>query len=190
MMLFRVTADNDFFEDNADARAFKAYIEAGSRAMKYICLVYDPESPLRNMDLPDKKSRALKVAGYEPTPKGRPSKEETDLRDIRTDWVRNAIDLLREMCPYDEDKEILQAYDIALKEYIATAKRTDGDDKEKEFVAKILTKHIPEVRDAKKALQEKIGLKNQIEAELEEEEIEEDRTLELFLEKRNAEGDD
>lgn len=57
-MLFLVNK-NDFFQENPEAYAIKEFAAVPEYAMKYICMVYDYESPYRKMEMDTRKKIAM-----------------------------------------------------------------------------------------------------------------------------------
>jgi hypothetical protein len=137
-MVFTVT-DKDFFQENPWAKSIKEFKNMPSLSMKYIALVYDIQSPLVKGRLPleKRKFKAIELAGFEPTPKGRPSKQETDLIEVRTTEINEAIKKYKEL-QFDEDLDTLEAYTSQLNEFKAFLRKPNKEDKEIDRALKIM----------------------------------------------------
>lgn len=157
-MVFTVT-DKDFFKENPWAKGIKEFSTLSSMEMKYIALVYDIQSPLVKGRLPinDRKIKAIDIAGFEPTPKGRPSKIVSDLMDVRTTAIANAIKRYKEI-QFDEDMDTLEAYSEQLQEFKELLRKKGKEDKELDRALKIM-KEYPGLVELKKTLAEKLSIK-------------------------------
>jgi hypothetical protein len=181
-MEFKIS-ENDFFEDNPQAGLIPIFKEVGSKGMKYIALVYSYDTILKRLPLEKKKSKAIKMAGYEPTPKGRPSKEERDLVELRG-IIPNAIEAFTEL-QFDEDKEIMQAYEHKIQEDIAIVKKPNKTIAELKYAASILTKDLKEIKAAKEEMARQLKIRNESFKELETQEGTSDIAIEQYLEQEN-----
>jgi hypothetical protein len=157
-MIFTVT-DKDFFKENPWAKGVKEFNELDSLSMKYIALVYDIQSPLVRGRLPieERKRQAISIAGFEPTPKGRPSKQVLDLTDVRTQAVANAIKKYKEI-QFDDDLDTLEAYSEQLTEFKEILRKKGKEDKDLDRALKIM-KEYPNLVELKKILAEKLSIK-------------------------------
>lgn len=157
-MIFTVT-DKDFFKENPWAKGVKEFNSLSSMEMKYIALVYDIQSPLVRGRLPlnERKLKAIDIAGFEPTPKGRPSKQVSDLMEVRTTEIAKAINKYKEI-QFDEDLDTLEAYSDQLQEFKELLRKKGKEDKELDRALKIM-KEYPGLVDLKKTLAEKLSIK-------------------------------
>lgn len=157
-MIFTVT-DKDFFKENPWAKGIPEFIKLEDREMKYIALVYDYKSPLVRGKLPlqERKTRAIEIAGFESTPKGRPSKQETDLIEVRTQEIHEAIKRYKDL-QFDEDLDTLEAYSELIEEFKETMRKKGKEDKEIDRALKI-AKEYPGLVELKKSLAEKLSIK-------------------------------
>ena len=58
IMLFRIMRDKDFFDSNPQAELIDEFSKLTSDEMKYIALVYDYDSPYKNLGKRERKEKA------------------------------------------------------------------------------------------------------------------------------------
>lgn len=177
-MLFIVDKDKDFFKLNPEAKAVPEFKDLEPEAMDFICLVYDYKSPYRQMPYEKRCNTVVNDIGLEKTPTGRPSKLENDLREIRREDIKKAIDKYAEM-QYDDDRDTLRAYDQQIKNIkhlMTTATKPNDMDK-----AVKLAKEIPNLRKSKKELEELLDMRDEHEAQVNAEQDEIDSEIDFSL---------
>jgi hypothetical protein len=114
-MIFKVSK-NDFFEDNPSAKAVEAFVVCSSREMKYICLVYDYESPYRKLPLNERKLKAVYESEFRMETGGkRPDKYAREMMSGKITKVQHAIKAFMALQP-DKEKELAKALDSQLEE--------------------------------------------------------------------------
>ena len=155
-MLFKVSK-KDFFIDNKEAGVIPAFESIGSTGMKYISLVYDYESPLRMLQLDERKRRALEYAGFKPTPKGRPSKIEKELVERKEGNASTAIRLYLEL-QFDADKDLLQAYNEQIEEFKDLMRNREKSDKQLDQALKI-SKELPNLLKIRDEIKEILNVR-------------------------------
>jgi hypothetical protein len=114
-MIFKITKEGDFFEDNPTAYLIDDFKKINSRDMKYISLVYDYDSMLCNMPIYERKLRALELLEYDTNKDGNWPKNVRDMIEGNSDKFVDAVRAFRGLMS-DTDKETLAAYVAQLKE--------------------------------------------------------------------------
>lgn len=149
-------SDKSFFEDNPECKAIKIFRDIGDEAMKYIALTYAYNTPLKNIDLMERKVQAMAECGIKKTPTGRPSKLETDLLECRTDDVIAVRDKFLEL-QYNDALDTYESYEIQLAEFRAFMKKPNKDEKELGR-ALAISKALPDFLESKKTIAESLNL--------------------------------
>lgn len=175
-MIFRLS-DKEFFKDNPEAKSIDSFLKLGDQGMKYICLVYGYNSPLRKMDMTERKKKAVHNCGFKPTPKGRPSKLQTDLMEVRGLLVKKALAEYMEI-QFDADRDLLLAYDEQVDEFKALMRSKDKSDKQLDQALKIAEK-LPKLLETRKQLREILDVRDIEEFAIEESlsDFEEDQSM-------------
>jgi hypothetical protein len=150
-MIFKVSK-NDFFEDNPSAKAVEAFVACSSREMKYICLVYDYESPYRKLSISERKLKAVFEADFRIEKEGkRPDKYAREMMNGKVSKVQTAIKAFMALQP-DKEKELAKAIDTQLDEiqrFLLRPKETEGEWK----IAVSLLEKMPKIlRDRKEVM--------------------------------------
>lgn len=150
--------DKDFFETNPEAELIDEFNGITSDEMKYLALVYDYDSPFRNMTLEERKEKVLSLLGYERGAKGAwPTKVQAIIGGYDKKYLNAAkayIDLMR-----DDDKETLIAYQSQLKECQDFMKRKDK--KPNEIISAIkMQKLVEDLRASIKALKQELNIRD------------------------------
>ncbi len=152
-MIFKVTK-NDFFEDNPSAKAVEAFVVCSSREMKYICLVYDYESPYHKIPMQERKLKAVYESDFrmETGKQNRPDKYAREMMNGKISKVQAAIREFMTLQP-DKEKELAKALDSQLEEiqrFLTRPKETEG---EWRIAVQLLEKMPKILRDRKEVLE-------------------------------------
>ena len=116
-MLYKIT-DKDIREDNDNIDATPAFVPLKSKQLKYIFLVYDFDTPLKQLSLKDRKEQAAENAGYKRENAKRMDKNARDLMNSKIKAVEAAIPVFKGQL-VDLDREALETFDINLRNYMA-----------------------------------------------------------------------
>ena len=138
-MLYKIT-QNDIREDNDSIDATPEFVELNSRELKYIFLVYDFDSPLRQLSLKDRKEQAAENAGYKRENAKRLDRNARELISGKVKKVMNAIPALKKQLR-DLDREALEAYDTNLEDYIKKIKEPKEKKEDWDLNLKIIAQY-------------------------------------------------
>jgi NADH dehydrogenase/NADH:ubiquinone oxidoreductase subunit G len=165
-MLFKIKQNADFFELNPSALEIKDIGERTSMQMVCVALYADYESPFRTKPDKERRELAAKTAGYPLEPDGkRLAKNGRDFVAGAVPSMERAIEKYREI-QYDENKAILEAYDVQIQEIIALMTYDKSELLEKnpklamelaEKAAK-LSKELPLIKEAKIKIQDMLKM--------------------------------
>jgi hypothetical protein len=162
-MLFKVT-NKDFFEDNPSASSINNFIVCSSREMKYICLVYDYQSPYRNLKIEERKLKAVSESGFRMEKDGkRPDKYAREMMNGKIDKVQFAIHEFMSM-QKDEDRELAEAVTAQLEEIKTFLKRPKETEGEWRIAIQMLEK-MPKLLKDRKEIFDILDMRDQLGAE-------------------------
>jgi len=156
-MIFKITKEGDFFEDNPTAYLIEDFKKINSRDMKYISLVYDYDSMLCNMPTYERKLRALELLEYETNKDGNWPKNVRDMIEGNSEKFVNAVRAFRGLMS-DEDKETLVAYIAQLKECQRLMKKTKKSPSEITASSK-MTKEMENLRSLIRTIKDELRKK-------------------------------
>lgn len=123
-MIFKIIKGEDFFESNPSATNFEEFMALTSEEMKYTCLMYDYQTPFRNIPM---KERPWKILGRLDFPKTKAGKYTADvMRMVYQDEkkYRLATAALRDQM-FDDELADRQAYKSQLEELREFLKKKD-----------------------------------------------------------------
>jgi predicted RNase H-like nuclease (RuvC/YqgF family) len=158
-MIFKISKDKDFFEENPSAGWIEEFKKCSSEEMKYVILVYSYDTPLRTLAAEQRKHRALEYIGLTRMANGKWDKQTDMLITNQVQRVRNAILKLREITR-DEDKETLESYDEQLDQFRSLLRKRDKTDKEMDQAMKI-SKEFPAFLENRKKVQEILEIRDE-----------------------------
>lgn len=151
-MLFTVTS-KDIFEDNPELKAFEEFSVATSNQLKYVFLVYDYDSPLRQLPIKERKEQAVIRAGYKREKSTyRLDKNARNIINGNVPRVEKAIRAFKEI-QFDEDKDLYDAYCEELNEIKEFLRKKDKKLSERNMSLKYMDKYDVYM-EKKKRLQE------------------------------------
>lgn len=177
-MVFKVERDKDFFQSNPSASAFEWFPKCSSREAKWVCLVFDYSTPLRNMPMEQRKEVAAKMAGFLIEKEtGRLDKNARNVITGRVEKVNKAVEELMEI-QYDEEQEMLIAYKEQISQALEILKKKNKSEKEWGICDK-LNKSLPGLMKAKQELENTLGFREDRSAGLDSEPL---STLDLLHE--------
>lgn len=179
-MLFKLSKA-DIREDNPNIDSIVAFQDLTSRELKYIFLVYDFDSPLRQLTLKDRKEQACENAGYRRENAKRMDKDARNVMNGKIKRVEKAIPVFKSMLR-DLDMEALAAFDTNLENYIAQIKIKPTSKEEWDINTKV-TAQYEKLLSARKRIIDNLNLRADY---VEEEEVfdEELSTLDRYNEKK------
>lgn len=159
-MVFKVEKDKDFFESNPTVAAFEWFPKCSSREAKWICLVFDYKTPLRNIPMDQRKEVAAKMSGFlMEKDTGRPDKNARNVIAGKIEKVNKAIEELMEI-QYDEEQEMLIAYKEQISQALELLKKKDKSEKEWGICDK-LNKTLPNLLAVKRELETTLGFREE-----------------------------
>lgn len=152
-MLFKLKQGEDIKELNPGIDAIPEFAVLTSKQMTAVALIADYDSPLRKLTPKAKRERAALLAGYPLEDGKRLDKNGRDIILGKVESIEKAIIAYQELEP-DEDKESIRGYDNMIQminDIMNSDKKDDLDQAVK------LSKQLPEIKEARKAIQEKIN---------------------------------
>jgi hypothetical protein len=155
-MIFKVAKDKKIIEQNPEIEAFEAMMKCSDRELRYIFFVYDYETPFRKMPLETRKLKAADLAGFL-REKGSTCFDKNGRATIngKIPKVEAAIAEFMEM-QYDQEKELIHAYNIQIQEAMDLMKKKDKTDKDWGVLLKV-NKELPSIIKTKKDLELAVG---------------------------------
>jgi hypothetical protein len=108
-MIFKIIKDEDFFVSNPEARIIDAFSNLSSEEMKFMCLVYDYDSPFRKIESDKRKYKVLETLKFEKTQKGQYSMNVLDMVHLAAPKFKEAKQELESLM-FDEDQADLSSY--------------------------------------------------------------------------------
>jgi hypothetical protein len=152
-MLFKISK-KPLIEENPELKAIPEFADLSDRQLRYIFLVYDYKTPLRQMPLEKRKEEAAKTVGYKYEADGkRLDRNARNLIAGKVVSVENAIIKFLNI-QRDEDRESLMAIDSQITQIKDFIKKPGKEAGELEKSVK-LAKELPalyEVRNQLKAI--------------------------------------
>lgn len=141
--MFKIT-DKDIFEDNPALKAIPEFADKPSRSLKYVFLVYDFASPFKNMPINKRKEAVARDVGY---------KMERDKNGIETRFDKNAREVLAgqnkaieeirvkfESLQDNRELRLAASINAQIDEWIDMMNNPAKDDKERDFIFKVMDK--------------------------------------------------
>ena len=159
-MLFKVVPNQSIFETNPEMEVIEAFMKCTERDMKYICLVYDYKSPLRQMPIIQRKEKAIIDAGYgmEKDMK-RPNRRAREITGGKRRVVQEAIKEFLSI-QHDDDKELALAVATQIHQFQVFLKQPDKTAVELEKAIKIIEK-LPQIKKNQRELEEVLRLREE-----------------------------
>lgn len=167
-MIFKVLKDVDFFEANPEASLIEQFSVLTSDEMKYTSLVYDFDSPFRNIPIVERKEKILHILNFKKRGNSWNKKILSMLDGVEKKYGI-AAEYYRSLMK-DLDKSTLFAYESQMEEcqdFLSTKGKTSSDMK----TAMQMQKMMEESRSVIKKLKEEIEIRDQVNEYLEEESV-------------------
>jgi hypothetical protein len=165
-MFYKVTQE-DVRKDNPSIDAVAEFNECTSAELKYMLLVYDYETPFRELDVAARKNRAAITAGYKLNKQGKHTKKTQEMIDGVVPHLAIATRVFMKL-QKDIDREAMVAYNQQIEQFINKSKEEKVSDKDWELALKITDK-LPKLLQSRKEIQDVLGLRGmEIEDDLEE----------------------
>jgi hypothetical protein len=180
-MLFKIT-ERDIREDNDNIDAIPAFRPLTSKQLKYIFLVYDFDTPLKQLSLMDRKEQAAENAGYKRENAKRMAKNAREMMNGKVKTVEAAIPVFKSMLR-DIDREALEAYDTNLENYMEQMRKKPTSKEEWDINTKV-TAQYEKLIIGRKRIVDNLNLRADF---TEEEEVDDGglSTLDKYMEKNN-----
>ena len=115
-MLFKISPE-DIRKDNPNIDAIPAFRDLTNKELKFLFLVYDFDTPLKQLSLADRKEQAAENAGYTRENEKRLNKDGRSIIGGKVKRVEAAVPVFKSMLR-DIDREALEAYDTNLENYM------------------------------------------------------------------------
>lgn len=159
-MIFKVEKDKDFFELNPEVKSMEKMQLCTSRDLKWICLTFDYQTPLRNIPMDQRKEVAAKMAGFR-TEKdtNRLDKNARNVINGKIERINEAVKEFMEI-QYDEEQELLIGYKEQISQGIDLMKKKNKSEKEWALSDKVV-KSLPTLLSAKKELEKQLGMREE-----------------------------
>lgn len=179
-MLFKVTPNN-FFYDNPEAKSINEFRNLNSDIMKFITLVHDYKSPLRQLPEEERIEVAIEQISFKKTPTGRLSKTEKEIREARNEKINKAVEFYNKI-QFDEDKDSLDAYDNLISDIKNLMRKQNKTESELKLAKDSVKAYISLLEDRNR-LVEILGVRSESPIIVEEESH--DSLVESFLDNKN-----
>jgi len=167
-MVFKITRKDDFFDVNPSAALINEFTEVQSRNMKYIALVFDYDSPLRNLSIEERKIKALNMLEFPTKKDGDWTKPGYDVMNLADARLIDAVHAYKKLMS-DPDKSTLVAYKKQLEECQRFMSRRDKTATEMRVALGMRTE-MDGLREAIKKLEADLTLRDQKDAIVDEKE--------------------
>ena len=179
-MLFKIT-EADIRKDNPNIDAIPAFRDLTSKELKFLFLVYDFDTPLKQLSLNDRKEQAAENAGYARENEKRLHKDGRNIIAGKIKRVEEAVPVFKGMLR-DIDREALEAYDTNLENYM-TQMRIKPSTKEEWDINTKITAQYEKLIIGRKRIIENLNLRADY---MEEETVDEQElsTLDKWNEKK------
>ena len=179
-MLFRVDFDKPILETNPDMGIIPEFKDVPDRNLKYMCLVYDYESPYKNLPMKERKEKVAFRVGFK-MEKGRKvlDKNARDIMNGNNPRLEKAIKAFKELI-YDSDRETYESIDQLISNIRDFIKIPSKSAQEMDKKANMAQK-LPSLSQTKKQLAQILEIQDKVVDE-EEEVVEEISTLEMVNE--------
>lgn len=175
-MFYKVT-QGEIREDNPSIDAVEEFSKCTSVELKYIMLLYDYETPFRELDWESRKNRAALAAGYNKSKStGGFVKKAQEVLDGKVEHVQAAA-IIFQALQKDIDKEALEAYNAQLEQFIAKAKEPKENNRDWDLALKI-NSALPKMLRERSEISDLLNIRGtEIEEELLDDEQEEVHSL-------------
>lgn len=154
-MLFLLEKDKEVLESNPQFKIFEEFTLCSDRELRYIALVYDYDTPLRNLPIAERKEYAADMSGFKREAGGRLDKNARNTIGGGLPKVEKAITRYNSL-QYDQEKELLNALSVQINQVIELMKKEDKKEGDWELVKK-LNPELPKMISQKKELEVIIG---------------------------------
>lgn len=163
-MLFKVDYGSDIKELNPEINSFKHMSQCTDRELRWIFFTYDYETPLRKLPFDRKSEKAADMAGFK-REKGS-ARLDKNARNTINGKIPRVTEAVKEFLElqYDQDKDLLEAYDMQIGQIIDLMKQKDKTDKEWRVLISAY-KELPSIRKSKSELEEILGYRSNREEE-------------------------
>lgn len=185
-MLYKVTK-NDIFKDNPDLEIIPEFASCTDRQLKYMMLVYDYESPLRQLPEEERKDKALRIAGYRKEKSGQWDKNARLARDNKTKSIANALHVFNAM-QVNSDRALLQGVRDQIEEIVEFLSKKGKSAGDMEKAIKFV-ESLPKLRQTRQELEEMLNVEDEPLIEEETQSVRSLSTLDkINQEKQNSDG--
>lgn len=165
-MVFKIIKDKKVLETNPEISNFPKLSKCSDRELRWIFFVYDYDTPLRKMPLELRKEKAADIAGFlREKGSARLDKNARNTLSGKLPHVEEAISEFMEI-QYDEDKDLILAYDTQISDAKELMKKKNKTDKEWAILVR-LNKELPGIVKAKKDLDLIVGYRDEEDVEAE-----------------------
>ena len=155
-MLFKIS-QKPIREDNDSIDAIKEFSVLSDREMKYICLVYDYETPFKQYGINDRKELACEAAGYKRESPKRLDKSARAIMNGKIENVEIAIPVYKSLIR-DLDRELLISYDLQVEQFIEKASQPKSSDSDYKLAA-MLNEKLIKMLALRDQIKEKLSLR-------------------------------
>ena len=155
-MIIKIEKEIPIKESNPEISNFTKLSVCSDRELRWIFFVYDYDSPLRKLPNDLKKEKAADLAGFlREKGSARLDKNARNTLSGKIQHVNDAIDEFMEL-QYDQEKDLILAYDTQLADARDLMKKKDKSDKDWAILVK-LNKELPGMMKTKKDLEMVVG---------------------------------
>lgn len=128
-MLFKVEPNKPVVESNPEIANFSSLSECTDRELRWIFFVFDYETPLRKIPYEERIQKAADIAGFKREPSGRLDKNARETVSFKIPRIRPAVNEFMGL-QYDQEQELLSAYNAQIDQAIQLMKKENKSDKE------------------------------------------------------------
>lgn len=162
-MLFKVEPNIDIFISNPELKSNNVFAACSSRDLKYIFLVYDYKSVLRQLPLEHRKQKAIIDAGFNmEKDHKRPDRRARDVLGGKKRNVNAAIAEFK-VIQYDDDRALVNSVKEQIQQYQEFFNRKDKSAVELEKAIKFIDA-LPSIKERQKELEIVLKLRDEDEA--------------------------
>lgn len=128
-MIFKIDPKRPIIETNPEISNFSSLCECTDRELRWIFFVFDYETPLRKLPYEERIQRAADIAGFKRESSGRLDKNARETISFKIPRIKPAVEEFMGL-QYDQEKELLSAYDAQINQAIDLMKKPNKSDKE------------------------------------------------------------
>ena len=155
-MLFKLS-DKPVREDNNDIDAIPEFRLLTDKQLRYVILLTDYDTPLRQLPYKERQEEAAELAGFARENAKKMGKQAREMMNGKVYPVEKAIAKYKSL-QRDLDRETLQAFDDQLEEFIKKTSEKKTENKDWDVALKIMNA-LPKLLGMRKEIKDSLNLK-------------------------------